>query len=97
MEASCSYPFLRSHMTPKKSPTPAPKSPESTERTPATIVDVSLPLHYAAIVQRSLESTLTAKGREGARMLVTILDAFEDAVGDYRLPEEVIQDDGNEQ
>ena len=49
MEASCSYPFLRSHMTPKKSPTPAPKSPESTERTPATIVDVSLPLHYAAM------------------------------------------------
>lgn len=84
-------------MTPKKSPVPTPKSPKSIERTPATIVEISLPLHYAAIVQQSLEKTLTAMGREGARMLVTILDAFDVAVGDYRLPEEVIQDDGNDQ
>ena len=85
-------------MTPKKSPTPAPKSPASPPLTPSTLVDVTLPVHYAAIVQRSLEQSLTARGHEGARMLVTILDAFATAVGDYRLPEEVVEnDDGSSQ
>lgn len=83
-------------MTPKKTPSddtsPAPKSPASPPLTPATPVDITLPLHYAAIVQRTLEQSLTARGHEGARMLVTILDAFAAAVGDYALPEEVAGD-----
>jgi len=54
---------------------------------PSAPVSIQLPLHYAAIVQNSLERSLQAQGREGARMLVTILDAFADAVGDYRIPE----------
>lgn len=93
---------MSSKKTPSETPSPAPKSPAPTEsapRTPATPVQVVLPLHYAAIVRRSLEQTLTAKGHEGARMLVTILDAFEAAVGDYRLPEPEVADDveGNNQ
>jgi len=91
----------KSNKTPSETPAPAPKSPApsepSTPRTPATPVSIVLPLHYAAIVQRSLDQTLSAKGHEGARMLVTILDAFADAVGDYRLPEEVVDDDGSRQ
>jgi|DEB0MinimDraft_10_1074344.scaffolds.fasta_scaffold00400_4 hypothetical protein len=82
--------------TPSKTPSPAPKSPAPPQivaRTPATLVNVTLPLHYAAIVQRSLEQSLTARGHEGARMLVTILDAFAAAVGDYALPEEVTKND----
>jgi len=53
-----------------------------------SLVSVVLPLHYAAIVQRTLETTLTAKGLDGARILTTILDAFELAVGSYQLPVE---------
>ncbi len=75
-------------MTPKKTPTPATKSPApGPDSDPSTPVNIVLPLHYAAIVQNSLERSLQAQGREGARMLVTILDAFADAVGDYRIPE----------
>jgi hypothetical protein len=50
------------------------------------LVDVTLPLHYAAIVKQTLEATLTAKGLDGARMLVTILEAFNVAVGSFQLP-----------
>lgn len=60
-------------------PTPGP-IPEGDR-----IVTVELPLHYAAIVKRTLETTLSAKGLDGARILTTILDAFELAVGSYQL------------
>ena len=52
------------------------------------LVTVVLPLQYAAIVRQTLETTLSAKGLDGARMLVTILDAFDVAVGSFQLPPE---------
>jgi len=75
-------------MTPKKTPTPATKSPApGPDSDPSMPVNVVLPLHYAAVVQSSLERSLQAQGREGARMLLTILDAFALAVGDYTIAE----------
>ena len=76
-------------MSPKDSPLPKPKSPAVPTATtdPNTLVSIELPLHYAAIVQNSLERSLQAQGRQGARMLLTILDSFADAVGDYQIPE----------
>lgn len=76
-------------MSPKDSPLPKPKSPAvpTASSDPNTLVLIELPLHYAAIVQNSLERSLQAQGREGARMLLTILDSFAAAVGGYQIPE----------
>ncbi len=70
--------------TPQPSPLPKTKSP-GPDSDPSTPVTIKLPLHYAAIVQTSLEQSMQAQGREGARMLLSILDAFADAVGEYRI------------
>jgi len=78
--------------TPEPSPTPTTKSP-GPDSDPATPVTIKLPLHYAAIVQSSLEKSMSAQGREGARMLLSILDAFADAVGDYRLAQPEVEAD----
>ena len=78
--------------TPEPSPTPTTKSPESGSD-PSTPVTITLPLHYAAIVQSSLEQSMSAQGREGARMLLSILDAFADAVGDYQMPKPEVEAD----
>ncbi|MDA8580338.1 hypothetical protein N9L01_00055 [bacterium] len=36
---------------------------------------------------------MSAQGREGARMLLSILDAFADAVGDYKMPKPEVEAD----
>ena len=78
--------------TPQPSPTPTAKSP-GPDSDPSTPVTITLPLHYAAIVQTSLEQSMSAQGREGARMLLSILDAFADAVGDYQMPKPEVDSD----
>lgn len=50
-----------------------------------TDVSVSMPLDYWVIIRQVIEQTVTAKGREGTKMLLTIFDAF-DAAG-ITLPE----------
>jgi len=44
-----------------------------------TDVSVTMPLDYWVIIRQVIEQTVTAKGREGTQMLLTIFDAFDDA------------------
>lgn len=53
---------------------------------PMRLIEIQLPLHYAALVHQTLETTLNAQGYEGAKMLVTILGSFQEAIGDYKIP-----------
>jgi hypothetical protein len=51
------------------------------------MVQIDLPEDYWVIIRQVIEQTVTAKGREGTQMLLTIFDAF-DAAG-ITLPEPV--------
>ena len=44
------------------------------------MVQIDLPEDYWVIIRQVIEQTVTAKGREGTQMLLTIFDAF-DAAG----------------
>lgn len=43
------------------------------------MVQVELPEDIWIVIRQVIEQTVTAKGREGSKMLLSIFDAFDDA------------------
>lgn len=58
-----------------------------------TDVSITLPEDIWLVIRQVIESTVTAKGREGTLMLLKIFDAFDDA--GIVIPEIETEDDEN--
>tara|TARA_B100000530_G_scaffold116743_1_gene72711 strand:- start:269 stop:469 length:201 start_codon:yes stop_codon:yes gene_type:complete len=59
------------------------------------MVQVDLPMEIWIVIRDVIEQTVTAKGREGTQMLLSIFDAFDAAGVHLPVPEEVTESTDN--
>ena len=59
------------------------------------MVQVELPMEIWIVIRDVIEQTVTAKGREGTQMLLSIFDAFDAAGVHLPVPEEVTESTDN--
>lgn len=59
------------------------------------MVQVDLPMEIWIVIRDVIEQTVTAKGREGTQMLLSIFDAFDAAEVYLPVPQEVTESTDN--
>jgi len=59
------------------------------------MVQVDLPMEIWIVIRDVIEQTVTAKGREGTQMLLSIFDAFDAAEIHLPVPQEVTESTDN--
>ncbi len=59
------------------------------------MVQVDLPMEIWIVIRDVIEQTVTAKGREGTQMLLSIFDAFDAAGVQLPVPQEVTESTDN--